>query len=263
MAMRPSSRVLRNCLKPSPSSPRRLSAGTRQSSNVRPWVSRDVPAELVVRRLDDEAPGAGRHHDRRDLRRAVLVRAGARGHGDDGGDVGAGVRDEGLGAVDDPLVAVADGSRAGRTGVGAGLGLGEAEAGEGAAGDEVGQEALLLLLGAVGEDRVDAEADARRQRDADRLVDAAELLDGDAEAREVAGLARAAVLLRHDEAEQPEVAHLRHEVGREVGGGVPLGDVGRDLLLGEVADDHPEVLVVLAELEHRCSPEGVAAITRS
>ena len=102
------------------------------------------------------------------------------------------------------------------------------------------------------------------ERDADGLVDAAELLDGDAEAREVAGVARAAELLRDDEAEQAEVTHLGHQVGREEGGGVPLGDVGRDLLLGEVADDHPEVLVVLAELEHRCSPEGWwVAITRS
>ena len=58
--------------------------------------------------------------------------------------------------------------------------------------------------------------DAGRQGDADRLVDPAELLDRDAEAGEVAALAGAAVLLRHDEAEQPEVAHLGHEVGREV-----------------------------------------------
>ena len=60
----------------------------------------------------------------------------------------------------------------------------------------------------------------------------------------------AAELLGHDEAEQPEVAHLGHEVGREVVVAVPLRDVRRDLALGELADDRAEVLVVLAELEH-------------
>ena len=61
-------------------------------------------------------------------------------------------------------------------------GLGQAERRERPAGDEVGQPALLLLLGAEGEDRVDAEADAGLEGDADRLVDPAELLDRDARA---------------------------------------------------------------------------------
>ena len=91
-----------------------------------------------------------------------------------------------------------------------------------------------------------------RERDADRLVDPAELLDRDAEAGEVAVVAHAAELLRHDEAEQAEVAHLGHEVGREVVLPVPLGDVRLDLRLGELADDLAEVLVLLAQLEHRC-----------
>jgi hypothetical protein len=43
---------------------------------------------------------------------------------------------------------------------------------------------------------------------------------------------------------------LRHEVGREVVVTVPLGDVRLDGLGGEVAHDRPEVLVVLAQLEH-------------
>ena len=120
--------------------------------------------------------------------------------------------------------AVEGGLGAGGAGVGAGVGLGQAEAGERAPGDEVGEEALLLGVGAVREDRVDAEADAGRERDADRLVDPAELLDGDAQAGERAALGvleGAAVLLGDDEAEQPEVAHPRDEVGREVVLAVP------------------------------------------
>ena len=50
---------------------------------------------------------------------------------------------------------------------------------------------------------------------------------------------------------RPELAHARHEVGREVVVTVPLGDVRLDGLGRELADDRPEVLVVLAELEHR------------
>ena len=178
----------------------------------------DVPAELVVGRLDGEAGRARRHDDRRDL--AV---AGPGGDGDQRGDVGAGVGDERLGAVDRPLAVVEHGAGLGGAGVRAGLGLGQAEAGERAAGDEVGQPLLLLLVGAVGQDRVDAEPDAGLEGDADRLVDAAELLDGDAERGEVA--AAAAVLLGHDQAEQAELAHRVHDVDREVVLAVPLRDV--------------------------------------
>ena len=55
---------------------------------------------------------------------------------------------------------------------------------------------------------------------------------------------------------RPEVTHLRDEVGREVRVPVPLGHVRLDLALGEVAHDLAEVLVVLAELEHRSSSRG-------
>ena len=85
-------------------------------------------------------------------------------------------------------------------GVGAGPGLGEAEAGERSPATRSGSHVLLLLVGAVGEDRVDAEADRGLEGDAHRLVDAADLLDRDAEAGEVAVLAGAAVLLGRGEA---------------------------------------------------------------
>ena len=169
---------------------------------------------------------------------------------------GAGVGDERLGAVDDPLAVVEHRLGARGTRVAAGIRLGEPETRERAAGDQVGQEALLLGLAAVGEDRVDAQAHPGRQRDADRLVDPAELLDRDAQAGEraaVGGLERPAELLGHDQAEQAEVAHRRHEVGGEVVLAVPLGDVRLDRLGGELADHLAEVLVVLAQLVHRRS----------
>ena len=117
------------------------------------------------------------------------------------------------------------------------------------AGDQVGQPGLLLLVGAVGQDRVDAEPDRRLEGDAHRLVDPADLLDRDAQAGEVAVLARAAVLLGRGEPEQPELAHLLHDVDREVVVAVPLRGVRRDLGLGELADALPELLVLAGQLE--------------
>ena len=85
-------------------------------------------------------------------------------------------------------------------GVGAGLGLGQREAGELAAGGEVGQEALLLLVGAEQVDALEADRLVDAHHDRERRVDLGERLE---DAR-VAGLreALAAVLLGHVEAAQ-------------------------------------------------------------
>jgi len=56
-----------------------------------------------------------------------------------------------------------------------------------------------LCLGPERKDRVDAQADSGFEGDADRLVDAPELFDRDAQRREVAS--GAAVLLGRDQAE--------------------------------------------------------------
>ena len=181
--------------------------------------------------------------------------AGARGDGDQAGELGAGVGDELLRAVDDPLAAdeLGLGPRGAR--VGAGAGLGQPEARELLARDQVGQPGLLLLVGAVAQDRVDAEADGGLERDPHRLVDPADLLDRDAQAGEVA--VRAAVLLGGGEPEQAELPHLAHDVDREVVLAVPLGGARRDLLLGEVADGTPELLVLRGQLEahgRHCNP---------
>ena len=124
----------------------------------------------------------------------------------------------------------------------------------------VGQPGLLLLVGAVGQDRVDAEADRGLERDAHRLVDATDLLDGQAQRREAAVLAGhpgAAELLGSGEAHQAERAHLLDHVGREVVVAVPLRGVRRDLGLGEVADAAAELLVLGGQLEgHAPHPSG-------
>ena len=188
----------------------------------------------------DHARCAGRDDERRD---AVV---GAGRHRGQRRDVGAAVGDERLRAVDHPVVAVERRLGLGRPGVGSTVGFGEAEPTERATGDEIGEPLRLLIVVAELEDRVGAEADAGRQRDAHRLIDAAELLDRHAQRCEVA--AGAAVLLGEDDPEQAEVAHLPHDVDREVVLDVPPGRVRCDLALGELAHHRAEHLVLLGQL---------------
>ena len=255
--MRPSSRVLRNWRKPSTALAEQVVLGHPAAAEGQAVGVGDVPAELVVGRLDGETGCAGGDHDRRDLGTTLVVGAGARRDGDDRGDGRAGVGDERLGPstthsrrpTSTALVRVAPASLPASGSV-------RPNAASARPGDEVGQQALLLLLAAVGEDRVDAQAHPGRQRDADRLVDPAELLDRDAQGGERAAvgvLERPTELVGHHQAEQAEVTQLRHQVGREVVVAVPLGDVRLDWPGRELADHLAEVLVVLAQLVHRRS----------
>ena len=101
-------------------------------------------------------------------------------------------------------------------------------------------------IGAVGEDRVDAESDSGFQRDTHRLIDPTDLLDRQAKRSEPTAFARktrAAVVLRRGQSHQAELAHLLHDVDREVVLAIPLRGVRRDLGGGELADDLTELLV--------------------
>ncbi len=110
--------------RPRPSSPIRFSAGTRTSSNDRRAGRRALDAELVLELAGTEKPVAVLLDDERASMRRVLA-VGDREHDVEVGDRRVG--DPVLGAVDDPLVAVADGGRAHRRRVGARLGLGQRE----------------------------------------------------------------------------------------------------------------------------------------
>ncbi|MFN8016807.1 MAG: hypothetical protein U0P45_01655 [Acidimicrobiales bacterium] len=214
---------------------------------------RGVPPHLAVGRLHLEARRPGGDDDRGDLRLAGAAgRVGAGGDGDERRDVRARVGDERLLAVDHPLVGglVEHGAGAGAAGIAAGFRLGEPEAAEGPAGEQVRQPALLLLLRAEREDRVGAEPDARLQSDRRRLVDAGELLDGDAQGGEVRP--RAAVLLREGQAEEAQLAHGQDRVGGERVVSVPRLGVGCDLGFGEVPHHLAELLLLVGEVEvHR------------
>ena len=209
-----------------------------------------VPADLVVRRLGGEAGRRHGHQDRGDLLLAAAHRAGDGGGRDQRRDARARVRDERLGPVDHPLAAVEHGGGAGAAGVAARTGLGEAEGAERAARDEVGQELLLLRVGAEAEDRHGAERDAGLQRHRDRLVDLGELLQGEAQGEVVA--AHAADLLGERQAEQPHLGHPLHDlVGERLVLVVLVGD-GRDDLAGELPHGLDEAGLLLGEpgVEH-------------
>ena len=131
--------------------------------------------------------------------------------------------------------------------VGAGARLGQPERGELLAGGEVGQPLLLLLLGAVEEDRHRPERRVRGHRDRDRRVDPRQLFDRDRIGERVGP--GAAVLLRERHAHQPELGQLRDQLVREAVLAVELLGGRRDPLLGELANGGADELVLGREVE--------------
>ena len=246
MAIRPSSRIDRKFRNPCARLAEQVLLGDLAVLERDAVRVAGVPAELVVRRLDGHAGGAGRDDECRD---AVV---GTRRRRDDRGDLGATVRDERLRPVEHPRVGGLHRPRPGGTGVRPAVGFGESERSQRTPGDEVGQPTVALLVGPEAEDRVGAESDPGRQRDPHRLVDATEFLDRHAQRREVAVTA-APPLGEHD-AEEPEVAHLPDDVDGEMMLAVPPGGVRSDLPLGELAHGRPQQLMVGRQLPtHGCT----------
>ena len=163
-----------------------------------PDVVEVKPAQVVaakahrVEALADLEPLHPLFEDERDV--PVLAVDLAAGEGDEDVALPA-VADVALLAVQHPgAVGLLHGTRLDLVGVGARLGLGQREPCQLAAGGEVGEEALLLLVGAEQVDALEADRLVHPHDDRERPVDLGELL-GDAA---VAGLRQtlAAVLLR-------------------------------------------------------------------
>src|SRR6476469_9549443 len=218
---------------------------------------RAVPADLGVALRHREAGRAARHDDRGDLLVPVVGTAGDGGRGGKAGDPRAGVGDERLGAVDDPLAVPLDGGGQRRAGVRAATRLGEPEGAEQLAGTQPRQPLPLLLLGTEPVDRHGAEGDAGLDGDRDGRVDARQFLQRHTHGEEVA--AHAAVLLRARQAEPSHPAHLRHDLVGELGLLVEVADDRRDLLAGELLHGLPQRVVLFGEpeVDHDCSSCGI------
>ena len=129
----------------------------------------------------------------------------------------------------------------------AGLRLGEPERAERLPGAPAeGSHCCALGVGAEPVHRHRAERHPGLEGDGHRLVDLAELLQGQAQGEVVP--AHAAVLLGEG---QPEQTHLAHLLDHLVGEGVVvvvLGGDGRDHLAGEVPDGVDELGLLVGEL---------------
>src|SRR6185369_5724347 len=143
------------------------------------------------------------------------------------------------------------GAGAHAAGVGAGVGLSQAEAADPFAGREPGQILLALLLRTVGADRVHDEARLDRHGRAVAAVDALHRA-GDQAVADVAE-AGAAIFGGNGRAEQPECAHLAHDLAVEalveIGRGHPRQELLLRVAFGGVADQPLLVVELVIEIE--------------
>ena len=185
--------------------------------------------------LDDE--------QRQPLAPVVGIRRRAGNHDHQVGLHAAG--DERLGAVDDPVVAVAHRGGAHAREVRSGAGLGHRDRGEQLARRQAREPAVALLgvrvVQEVRQDHLELGAHRRQRDQRPRRL----LLHHHVVA--VVGLAAAAVLLGDGHAEHAQRAHLLEHLAGHPAALLPLGIVRHHFLLHEVAAQLAERLVVLGE----------------
>src|SRR6185312_8227501 len=165
---------------------------------------------------------------------------------DHDGNVGiVSVGDEGLVAVQHPVVAFADGGGAGGGSVGTGAGFSESPAAEPFAAGELGNIFAALLLGSGEKDVVDGQRIVRSDNNADGSVHGGKFFDCEhvIDVREPG----AAVFDGNDHSQEAHLAELLHHFGGKLAGFVPLHHIGSDLGGGEVANFAAQLLLVLSE----------------
>ena len=113
------------------------------------------------------------------------------------------------------------------------LGLGEREGDQFPAGGKIGKPAVLLLVGA-GEEQRQAGQLLHGEDQSTRGADAADLLDREADGKQVA--TETAVLLRVRQAQDVVAGEELLDVPRELGRPIDLGSARRDPIVGE----HPD-----------------------
>ncbi len=157
----------------------------------------------------------------------------------------AGVGDEDLRAVEDPVIALLDGRRRRSARVRAGARLGEAEAAQHRARREVRHPLRALLVGPELDDRRRAEVGVLADGEPVRRIDLAQLVHRH-DVRQVVH-PRPAQLLAPRHAQQAELGHALHRGPRELGARVVLPRDGRDLGAREVANHFARLEMVILE----------------
>jgi hypothetical protein len=142
------------------------------------------------------------------------------------------------------VIARVDGRGADAGDVGSRARLGQPDGGDQLACHEAGKQAFLLFgSGQVGQVRqADVVVDGKTQSDS-AAVRVHERLDQDLVVAEVAGPDAAESFVGR-EAEQPDRAGLREHLARDDAVGLPVGDMGCDFLVGEIAGQFGECAVV-------------------
>ena len=228
------------------SSPIRFSAGNADVVEDRLAGGRSADPHLLLELADGEPGPVGLDDERRDPARVALL-----GVGDREADVEVGdpeVGDPVLGPVDHPLVAVADGLGPHPARVRARVGLGERERRRPLARGALGQEALLLLVGAEQVERQRAELLDHQDQGA-RGAGLRNLLDRDVE-HQRAGAGAAVLLANGSPIRSWEANSSRMSRGYSAFSSISWR-ARRDLLDDHLADRLAEVLELLRDRHRR------------
>lgn len=177
------------------------------------------------------------------------VRAfGLIGHRDDDRYVGiVAIGDECLVSVQYPAVALAYGRGAGTSCVRAGTGFGEAPRSQPLPRSEL-RDVFLFLLGVAGnEDVICAKRIMGSNYDADRAIDRRKLFYG----QRVINVTEAGPAQFHgeDDAHEPHLAQLAHNLFRKLARLIPTHDVGSDFARGEIANFLAQLLLIFCQRE--------------
>ena len=203
-----------------------------------------MQAHLLLVLAHGEAGEAALHDEGGDAAGAL----GLVGHGEDHEHVGhVAIGDEDLGAVEDIVVAVQLGLGLALGGVGTGVGFGQAESTHLVTLGQHGQIFLLLLLRAMGDDGIAAQAVVGGHDVAGGGALLGQLLDADGAGQGIS--ARAAVLLGDAHAHHAQVEQLLDVLPGILAGLVGLGSDGLHFILGEFRHHLPDQLVLTAEIE--------------
>ena len=203
-----------------------------------------MQAHLLLVLADGEAGEGGLHDEGGD----ALGALGLIGHGKDHEHIGhIAVGDEDLGAVHHIVVALQLGLGLTLGSVGTGVGLSQSEGADLVTGGQHGQILGLLLLGAVGQDGVAAQAVVGGYDIAGGGALLGQLLDADGAGQRVSTLS--AVLLGDAHAHHAQVEQLFDVLAGIEGLGVGLGSDGLHFVLGELSHHLPDQQMLRAQIE--------------